>query len=67
VSRPLSSNPNIPPSLPNSLLPLRVLESLKAGKRLPEARFSNLKVALKGQDSVYGTLSAPAVTADEKG
>ncbi|KAI1389766.1 uncharacterized protein F4822DRAFT_212658 [Hypoxylon trugodes] len=31
-----------------------VLESIKAGKRLPEARFSNLKVASKGQQSVYG-------------
>lgn len=31
----------------------RVLESLKAGKRLPEARYSNLKVAAKGQGSVY--------------
>ena len=32
----------------------RVLESLKAGKRLPEARFATLKVAPKGQASVYG-------------
>lgn len=31
-----------------------VLESLKAGKRLPEARFSNMKIAPKGQSSVYG-------------
>ncbi|KAF7555612.1 hypothetical protein G7046_g6523 [Stylonectria norvegica] len=31
-----------------------VLESIKAGKRLPEARFSNMKVAPKGQGSVYG-------------
>ncbi|KAI8673933.1 BRCT domain-containing protein [Fusarium keratoplasticum] len=31
-----------------------VLESLKAGKRLPEARFSNMKVAAKAQGSVYG-------------
>ncbi|KAB8303063.1 hypothetical protein EYC80_004516 [Monilinia laxa] len=30
-----------------------VLESIKAGKRLPETRFSNLKVAPKGQRSVY--------------
>ena len=35
----------------------RVLESIKAGKRLPEARFSNLKVAMKGQRSVYGAFS----------
>ncbi|KAF7858772.1 uncharacterized protein EAF02_011096 [Botrytis sinoallii] len=31
-----------------------VLESIKAGKRLSETRFSNLKVAPKGQRSVYG-------------
>ena len=31
----------------------RVLESLKAGKRLSETPFSNLKVAPKGQKSVY--------------
>ncbi|KAE9377927.1 hypothetical protein N431DRAFT_435100 [Stipitochalara longipes BDJ] len=31
-----------------------VLESLKLGKRLPEAQFTNLKVAAKGQQSVYG-------------
>ncbi|KAK0387206.1 hypothetical protein NLU13_5519 [Sarocladium strictum] len=31
-----------------------VLESLKAGKRLPEARFATLKVAAQGQHSVYG-------------
>ncbi|KAK7922959.1 BRCA1 C Terminus domain-containing protein [Apiospora marii] len=30
-----------------------VLESIKAGKRLPEARFGNLKVASKGQQSVF--------------
>lgn len=30
-----------------------VLESLKAGKRLPEARFSTMKIAPKGQSSVY--------------
>lgn len=32
----------------------RVLESLKAGKRLPETRFSNMKIAPKGQSSVHG-------------
>ncbi|TVY69002.1 DNA repair protein REV1 [Lachnellula suecica] len=32
------------------------LESLKAGKRLPETQFSNLKVAAKGQKSVYSML-----------
>ena len=29
------------------------LESIKAGKRLPEAQFANLKLAAKGQGSVY--------------
>ncbi|KAI0206916.1 BRCA1 C terminus domain-containing protein [Astrocystis sublimbata] len=46
-----------------------VLESIKAGKRLPEARFAELKLASKGQQSVYGLYSkakdqTPAV-ADE--
>lgn len=36
---------------------IRVLESLKAGRRLPEARFGTLKVASKGQPSVYGVFS----------
>lgn len=31
----------------------RVLESLKEGKRLPEARFSNVKIAPKAQGSVH--------------
>lgn len=35
-----------------------VLESLKVGRRLPEARFGNLKVASKGQPSVYGVFSS---------
>lgn len=39
----------------------RVLESLKAGKRLPEARFSNVKVAARGQGSVYGLSSGSGV------
>ncbi|KAI3326011.1 BRCA1 C terminus domain-containing protein [Xylariaceae sp. AK1471] len=34
-----------------------VLESIKAGKRLPEARFADLKMASKGQQSVYGLYS----------
>jgi hypothetical protein len=34
-----------------------VLESIKAGKRLPEARFAHLKMASKGQQSVYGLYS----------
>lgn len=32
----------------------RALESIKAGKRLPESRFSVLNVAPKGQRSVAG-------------
>jgi hypothetical protein len=36
------------------ILLYRVLESLKLGKRLPETQFANLKVAAKGQQSVYG-------------
>ncbi|KAH7356581.1 hypothetical protein BKA65DRAFT_210114 [Rhexocercosporidium sp. MPI-PUGE-AT-0058] len=40
-----------------------VLESLKAGKRLSETSFSNLKVAPKGQKSVYGMLKKPKSTA----
>ncbi|KAI4196125.1 MAG: hypothetical protein LQ350_006761 [Teloschistes chrysophthalmus] len=34
-----------------------VLESLKVGKRLPEARFSNITLAQKGQKSVYAMFS----------
>ncbi|KAK4071397.1 uncharacterized protein Triagg1_6058 [Trichoderma aggressivum f. europaeum] len=34
-----------------------VLQSLQEGKRLPEARFSNLKMAAKAQNSVYDTAS----------
>ena len=41
----------------------RVLESIKAGRRLPEARFANLKVAPRGQQSVYGAF-AVAKSAD---
>ncbi|KAI0144021.1 hypothetical protein F4776DRAFT_452747 [Hypoxylon sp. NC0597] len=39
-----------------------VLESIKAGKRLPETKFSNLKIAHKGQRSVYDLYSTPKVT-----
>lgn len=39
-----------------------VIESIKAGKRLPEARFSNLKIASKSQQSVYGLYSKPKAT-----
>ncbi|KAF4990777.1 hypothetical protein FGRMN_8266 [Fusarium graminum] len=34
-----------------------ILESLKAGKRLPETRFSNTKMAPKSQGSVYNLFS----------
>ncbi|KAI1327345.1 BRCA1 C terminus domain-containing protein [Xylariaceae sp. FL0255] len=34
-----------------------VLESIKVGKRLPEARFADLKVAPRAQGSVYGLFS----------
>ncbi|KAI9167692.1 DNA repair protein REV1 [Paramyrothecium foliicola] len=37
-----------------------VLESIKAGKRLPEARFSSMKIAPKGQNSVYGLYTDPS-------
>ncbi|KAG8158617.1 hypothetical protein KVR01_011739 [Diaporthe batatas] len=37
-----------------------VLESVKAGRRLPEARFANLKVAPRKQPSVYGAFSKAA-------
>ncbi|PKS07616.1 hypothetical protein jhhlp_006222 [Lomentospora prolificans] len=36
-----------------------VLESLKAGKRLQEARFSNLKIAHSRQQSVFGLYTKP--------
>ncbi|PQE26829.1 BRCA1 C Terminus domain-containing protein [Rutstroemia sp. NJR-2017a BVV2] len=39
-----------------------VLESIKAGKRLSETRFSNLKVAPKGQQSVYGLFRKSSAT-----
>ena len=35
----------------------RILESLEAGKRLPETRFANLKVAPSGQGSVYAAFA----------
>ncbi|KAL3960901.1 hypothetical protein ACCO45_006018 [Purpureocillium lilacinum] len=34
-----------------------ILESIKAGKRLPEARFATLKIAPQAQASVYGLFS----------
>ncbi|KAK8042252.1 DNA repair protein REV1 [Apiospora rasikravindrae] len=39
---------------------VKILESIRAGKRLPETRFSNVKVASKGQQSVLGLYSKPA-------
>ncbi|TLD28577.1 hypothetical protein PspLS_03606 [Pyricularia sp. CBS 133598] len=36
-----------------------ILESVKAGRRLPEARFVGLKMAPGGQQSVYDTFSRP--------
>ena len=45
---------------------LRVLESLKAGKRLPEAQFSNMSIAPKGQRSVYGLFKHAATTKGEE-
>lgn len=44
------------------LTDVRVLESLKAGRRLPEASFGNLRVASKGQPSVYGAFSKQAAS-----
>lgn len=41
----------------------RVLESLKAGKRLSETTFSILKVAPKGQKNVYGMFKKSNTTA----
>ncbi|KAK6204233.1 hypothetical protein LQW54_008352 [Pestalotiopsis sp. IQ-011] len=37
-----------------------IMESIKAGKRLPETRFSNLKLAAKSQQSVFGMASKSA-------
>jgi hypothetical protein len=38
----------------------RALESLKLDKRLPEAKFENLRVAAKGQKSVYSMFKKPS-------
>jgi hypothetical protein len=35
----------------------RVLESIKAGRRLPESRFAPLKLAQKTQGSVFGMMN----------
>jgi hypothetical protein len=39
-----------------------ILESMRAGKRLPEAPFTNLKVAAKGQRSVYSMFKKSSST-----
>ncbi|CAG8957448.1 hypothetical protein HYFRA_00011429 [Hymenoscyphus fraxineus] len=44
-----------------------VLDSLKAGKRLPESQYSNLKVAAKSQQSVYGFFQKNAGPAPSAG
>lgn len=44
-----------------------VLESIKAGKRLPEARFAALHVAHKGTRSVYGMFGGQGKEGDVKG
>ncbi|PNY25709.1 Uncharacterized protein TCAP_04352 [Tolypocladium capitatum] len=43
-----------------------VLESLRAGTRLPEARFAELHVAAKRQGSVYGLCSGHAAPGSAK-
>lgn len=42
-------------------VPSRIMESLKAGIRLPEARFSPLKIAREGQRSVYGMYGSRSI------
>ncbi|KFA66390.1 hypothetical protein S40285_01267 [Stachybotrys chlorohalonatus IBT 40285] len=42
-----------------------IMESLKAGKRLPEARFRGMNVASKRQDSVYSLYSKNSMAADD--
>ncbi|KAI1778333.1 hypothetical protein F4818DRAFT_297922 [Hypoxylon cercidicola] len=43
-----------------------VLESIKTGKRLPETQFSNLKVATKGQQSIFGLYSKHRVPGEKE-
>ncbi|KAH7060434.1 hypothetical protein B0J12DRAFT_648830 [Macrophomina phaseolina] len=43
-----------------------VVESVRAGKRLPEAGFSNLRIAPAGQKSVYGMFRSEIATQKEK-
>jgi hypothetical protein len=40
-------------TMPDANQLVRVLESIKAGRRLPETPFTNLKVAARGEQSVY--------------
>lgn len=40
----------------------RVLESIKAGRRLPESRFAPLKLAQKTQGSVFGMMNRSNAT-----
>ncbi|UNI20731.1 hypothetical protein JDV02_006796 [Purpureocillium takamizusanense] len=44
-----------------------ILESIKAGKRLPEARFATLKIAPQAQGSVYGLFSGRDAAASRNG
>lgn len=44
----------------------RVLKSIKAGKRLPEAPFAPMRMAAKGQKSVYGMFKRTESGVDEK-
>lgn len=40
----------------------RVLESIRADRRLPEAHFPSLKLATTGQNSVYAMMRTAAAT-----
>ena len=42
----------------------RVLESIRAGKRLPEAQFAILSIAPKNQKSVYGIFKKADTSSD---
>ena len=49
------------------MLSHRVLESIKAGKRLPEAAFANTSIGPYGVKSVYGIFKKGGVTVEGKG
>ncbi|TVY21720.1 hypothetical protein LARI1_G000400 [Lachnellula arida] len=53
---------DFPRSYEQKLTGCRALESLKAGRRLPETQFSNLKVAAKRQNSVYDMFKTASST-----